>query len=262
MERLEIAIPLMVALAIVLIVFYWRSSNGSGNGSGNGNNVGGGLGSGPGNSSCASGCPFGFMCDNTSGSCVSVDCENASDPYCARPEWGGICTTVAGTNPAYCVNSSTSCNRWTTFEPASSKGWRHPPLTEVVGYIGGSLIPVAAQNSDGKWYLGTTPWSSSDPSWGRFVGSTPGSGGGNIMWKPRSISYLTAEVFGNPTCPGKVLSGPTSSKSGPPLLAPDGTPICWNFSSQSSAFTPADGSGCTAWPGMGTFGRVLDNRMM
>jgi len=139
-----------------------------------------------------------------------------------------------------------SCYEWASYNPSAKK---FP--SDILGVpSGSSLAPVGAQNTDGKWYLGTTSVSPSDSSWGNFTGGSAGSGGGGIYFKPAQMWYLRYAA--------NCSTGIAKARTGDPVLMFHGIPVCHNFGTGPGAFAPGGPQGCLAWSGMGSFDPVAD----
>lgn len=245
----EAAAAAMVVLVIIAIVCWWRANGNSGLQSGHvGSKLSDNLGGAP-NTPCDQygDCPYPLICG--SNGCVSPRCDVNNPRSC----WGiGTCLPLNG---GTCVSRSTSCYSWNSFDTNSKV-----LPSNIIGYQPGApLAPVGAQGADGKWYLGVTPASPTDPNWGHFTGSTPDSKGGNVSWKADRLWYLT---IGNiDRCArAAILSGPETVWD--PLLTFNGIPVCQDSSGRTGAFSPADSYGdCAQWAGMGTFQPIADKNL-
>jgi hypothetical protein len=161
-------------------------------------------------------------------------CKTSSDCPAGQVCVNGACQAAPPVPP-------TSCYQWTSWNPATEKGtpsWLISPQAQ------GYMVPVGAQVAGG-WSLGATVGSPLADDYGQFMsmGDTSAAAGG-ILYGVKATG----------TCPTAFQSTTDPTKA----LQFHGTPVCWDFSDTSHAFTPYAGGACSDWGGMGTFQLVQD----
>lgn len=196
-------------------------------------------------SSCGGGPPCASPAVCVAGVCVAPPtCGNG--PPCAAGQscQGGRCVASCGGGPpcpagqvcvgGVCGNPAGSCYAWVELDPASPAA----PSNAVGFGAGTALLPLAAVDAAGNWYLG-----GSRPG-GSWLVNFYGAGANGAYSNPTVLRlFYLAVVSGCSPTPG-TTTDPSRA------IALNGMPVCWNSlaSQNMGLFSPATAAGACHQP--------------